>query len=165
MNEKPKAIVCDIDGCLLDVSHLYKSIYTQGLKGEDKWTYFHDYSVAPQMVIKIPQMFNMVNAFSKAGYKIILLTSRRELIAHKTLKFLLYDKTGEVTLDYITMMVYRPKEMNGVPSHIYKKQEILKLQKYYDIQLVIDDELENCKMFEDLGYTVLKVMRRHSADD
>lgn len=39
---KEKAIVVDIDGVLLDVSLLYKEIENLGLKGQDKWNFFHE---------------------------------------------------------------------------------------------------------------------------
>lgn len=158
---KEKAIVVDIDGVLLDVSLLYKQIENLGLEGQAKWNFFHENANNPKYAVKVDKFFNLVNMYVQAGYKIIVLTSRRDLIAKSTLHYLL---NGTIKLDNITELVFRPADKEGVFSYIYKKEEILKLQKRYSIELIIDDEQSNCAIFRQLGFNVLRVVRKYLAD-
>lgn len=159
---KEKAIVVDIDGVLLDVSLLYKEIENLGLEGQDKWNFFHENANNPKYAVKVDKFFNLVNMYAQAGYKIIILTSRRDLIGKSTLHYLL---NGDVKLDNLTEMVLRPATKEGTPSYLYKKEEIQKLHKRYDIELILDDEYANCAIFRQLGFTVLRVIRKGIADE
>ena len=168
---KEKAIVVDIDGVLLDVSLLYKEIENLGLEGQDKWNFFHEnannpkYAVKannPKYAVKVDKFFNLVNMYIQVGYKIIILTSRRDLIRKSTLHYLL---NGDVKLDNLTEMVLRPANKEGTPSYLYKKEEIQKLHKRYNIELILDDEYANCAIFRQLGFTVLRVIRKGIADE
>ena len=38
---KKKAVICDIDGVLLDSEHIFDKINELGLSGNDKWEYFN----------------------------------------------------------------------------------------------------------------------------
>lgn len=159
---KEKAIVVDIDGVLLDVSLLYKQIENLGLEGQAKWNFFHENANNPKYAVKVDKFFNLVNMYVQAGYKIIVLTSRRDLIGKSTLHYLL---NGDVKLDNLTEMVLRPIDKEGTPSYLYKKEEIQKLHKRYDIELILDDEYANCAIFRQLGFTVLRVIKKGIADE
>ena len=159
---KEKAIVVDIDGVLLDVSLLYKEIENLGLEGQAKWNFFHENANNPKYAVKVDKFFNLVNMYAQAGYKIIVLTSRRDLIRKSTLHYLL---NGDVKLDNLTEMVLRPANKEGTPSYLYKKEEIQKLHKRYDIELILDDEYANCAIFRQLGFTVLRVIKKGIADE
>lgn len=159
---KEKAIVVDIDGVLLDVSLLYKEIENLGLEGQDKWNFFHENANNPKYAVKVDKFFNLVNMYIQVGYKIIILTSRRDLIRKSTLHYLL---NGDVKLDNLTEMVLRPANKEGTPSYLYKKEEIQKLHKRYNIELILDDEYANCAIFRQLGFTVLRVIRKGIADE
>lgn len=43
-------------------------------------------------------------------------------------------------------------------------KELEKLRERYDIELVIDDEYTNCATFKEMGFTVLRVLRKDNAD-
>lgn len=159
---KEKAIVVDIDGVLLDVSLLYKEIENLGLEGQDKWNFFHENANNPKYAVKVDKFFNLVNMYAQAGYKIIVLTSRRDLIGKLTLHYLL---NGDVKLDNLTEMVLRPANKEGTPSYLYKKEEIQKLHKRYNIELILDDEYANCAIFRQLDFTVLRVIKKGIADE
>lgn len=159
---KEKAIVVDIDGVLLDVSLLYKEIENLGLDGQAKWNFFHENANNPKYAVKVDKFFNLVNMYVQAGYKIIVLTSRRDLIGKSTLHYLL---NSDVKLDNLTEMVLRPANKEGTPSYLYKKEEIQKLHKRYDIELILDDEYANCAIFRQLGFTVLRVIKKGIADE
>lgn len=157
---KHKAVVCDIDGCLLDVSKLYLEIHKRGLKGQEMLDFFHENANNPQYAEKIEGIFNLLDTFVQSKYKIIILTARRDIIAKPTLHYLL---EGGIYLDYITELIVKPEE-EGVPSHIFKKKELEKLREKYDIELVIDDKYTNCATFKEMGFTVLRVLRKDNAD-
>ena len=157
-----KAIVVDIDGVLLDVSLLYKEIENLGLEGQSKWNFFHENANNPKYAVKVDKFFNLVNMYAQAGYKIIVLTSRRDLIGKSTLHYLL---NGDVKLDNLTEMVLRTANKEGTPSYLYKKEEIQKLHKRYNIELILDDEYANCAIFRQLGFTVLRVIKKGIADE
>lgn len=158
---KEKAIVVDIDGCLLDVSLLYKEASSKQVTDEAFWSFFHENANNSEYSVKIQHIFDLVNFYENAGYKIIILTARRDLIGPATLNYLL---SGAIKLNNVTMMVCRTEEMEGMPSHLYKKQEIQKLSNLYQIDLIIDDEYANCAIFRELGFTVLRVIRKELAD-
>lgn len=155
---KDKAIICDIDGCLLDVSKLYKEIHSRHLIGQEMWDFFHKNANNPEYATKIKEVFELLNSLD---CKIILLTARRDLIAKSTLHYLL---EGKVKLNNISQLIVRSEELEGIPSHIFKKAELLKLKEQYDIQVVIDDEYTNCATFKEMGFTVLRVLRKDNAD-
>lgn len=159
---KEKAIVVDIDGVLLDVSLLYKEIENLGLEGQAKWNFFHENANNPKYAVKVDKFFNLVNMYAQAGYKIIILTSRRDLIGKSTLHYLL---NGDIKLDNLTEMVLRPANKEGTPSYLYKKEEIQKLHKRYNVELILDDEYANCAIFRQLGFTVLRVIKKGIADE
>lgn len=156
---KNKAIVCDIDGCLLDVSKLYKEIHNRHLIGQEMWDFFHKNANNPEYVTKIKEVFELLNSLD---CKIILLTARRDLIANSTLHYLL---EGEVKLNNISQLIVRSLDMEGIPSHIFKKKEIEKLKEQFDVQFIIDDEYANCATFKEMGFTVLRVLRKENANN
>lgn len=153
---KPKAIVCDIDGCLLDISKLYKEIHIRDLKGQEMWNFFHENANNPTYASKIEEIFNLVNLYGSQSYKIIILTARRDLIAKSTLDYL---NTGDIKLDYLNEFIFRSVDLEGIPSHIFKKAELEKLKETYDIELVIDDEYTNCATFREMGLLALRTVR------
>lgn len=159
---KPRAIVCDIDGCLLDVSKLYLEIHKRGLKGQEMWNFFHKNANNPQYAEKIVEIFSLLNLYGKAGYSIIILTARRDLIAKSTLHYL---NTEGIHLEYLNQLIVRPVDKEGMPSHIFKKAELEKLQEQFEISLVIDDEYTNCATFKEMGFTVLRVLRKENIND
>lgn len=146
-------IVCDIDGVLLDVSKLYKIL--EELPEDERLEYFNENANNSNYVSKNKVMFDMLNALNRAGFKIILMTARARKIGPETYTFL---SLGKVCLDNIAMLITRNSKMEGVPSHELKKQAIEELQTMADIKLIIDDDLDNCNMFEQMGYKVMRVM-------
>ncbi len=150
-------IVCDIDGVLLDVSKLYKIL--EELPEDERLEYFNKNANNHNYVSKNKIMFDMLNAFNRAGFTIILLTARARNIGPETCMFL---GCGEVSLDNIAMIITRNFNMEGVPSEQYKRQAIEELKTMADIKLIIDDDLDNCNMFEQMGYTVMRVMDKNN---
>lgn len=152
-------IVCDIDSVLLDVSKLYRIL--EELPEDERLEYFNENANNSNYVSKNKVMFDMLNSLKRAGYTIILLTARTSKMAPQTYNYLSY---GKICLDNIAMLMCRPVYKEGVPSEEFKKQAVEKLQTIADIKLIIDDDLDNCNMFEQMGYKVMRVMDKNNPD-
>ena len=154
---KPKAIICDVDGVLLDTSRIIKEIHERKLKGDEKWDFFHKYANHPDYAIKNEDMFNLINFFLENGFYVFLLTARQEKIHSDTISYLW---TGDVKLELFkgkANLIMRPDD-NKMQACDLKEMQLKELQKDYDIRLAIDDDLQNCKMFEKNGILTLRAM-------
>lgn len=150
-------IVCDIDGVLLDVSKLYKIL--EDLPEDERIEYFNNFSTDNKYVTKNKTMFDLVNALSSKGYNIILLTARSQVIGPKTFAYLML---GTPCLDRVASLATRPLNAEGMPSQEFKRIAIQEISKTANIKLIIDDDLDNCNMFESLGYTVMHVRDKNN---
>lgn len=149
MENRRKAIICDIDGCLLDTDKVLKNSEEKGYKGELKWEYFHEHANNPEFVSKNQRLFELLNKFEKEGYIIILLTARSIEIADDTIKYLL---SGNIKLTKFPYYLGRPLS-DYRPSQEFKEDAIKELitTSNFDILFAIDDDLNNWKMFHRNG--------------
>lgn len=149
-----KAIICDIDGCLLNTELVYKEIFRKNLTGDEKWNYFHEQANNPSIVSKNSRLFDLLNNYTKLNYQVILLTARSFEIYHKTYEYLTLGIGAKLELPLLKM-----RELNDRrPAHIVKQEILSELQKEYYIEFAIDDETENCEMFKRNGILTLKVV-------
>lgn len=155
---KQKAIICDIDGVLLETEHIFDRIKRAGLQGSDKWKFFNRH--ANDFDVEIDsRVVEMLEALSKQGYKIIFLTSRSGEIYKQTRAKIataigLYAQT---VFDYILIM----RKYRDLRSSVEVKAEWLKeIQQEFDVIFAIDDEDENCEMFAQNGIMTLQVISR-----
>ena len=153
---KTKAILCDVDGVLLDTSRIIKEIHERKLKGDDKWAFFHKYANHPDYAIKNEDMFNLINFFLENDFEVFLLTARQEKISRDTCMYLLLDDISLKPRNNLRIIM-RPND-NKLLASEFKEIELKKLQKDYDIRLAVDDDLQNCKMFERNGILTLRAM-------
>lgn len=157
---KQKAIICDIDGVLLDTAHIFERIENAGLQGSDKWDFFNRHANDFDVEIDF-RIVETLEALSR-NYKIIFLTSRSGEIYKQTRAKIataigLYAQT---VFDYILIM----RKYRDLRSSAEVKAEWLKeLQQEFDIILAIDDESENCEMFAENNILTLKVQKAHCA--
>lgn len=68
---KPKAIICDIDGCVIDTSRIYEEIAEKGITGADKFAYFEEYANDPAKALINQQLVDILEFLRLQGYKII----------------------------------------------------------------------------------------------
>jgi len=144
-----QAIICDIDGCLIDSAWIWDEIERKGLTGEEMWKFFDENANAPLSAAHYPLVKILQQALSKEN-DLIFVTARSESIREETrhrLAGIIYDK------EFILLM--RPLE-NADPSARVKEVHLVELLKNYEINLAIDDEQANCDMFEKYGIPCIK---------
>ena len=141
---KQKAIICDIDGCLLDTSRIYNEANEREIFGAEFFNFFDRRANNPKYAIKNSAMFDLVNFFKSEGYVIIILTARTIKIQSETYHYL---TEGYKSLPKDIVMVSRLISDYGLPDYMVKESKLDSLRKDYDIRLAIDDNLENIKMF------------------
>lgn len=142
---KQKAIICDIDGVLLDTSHILERIEKAGLTGETKWEFFdrlaneHDVEVDYRVI-------EVLEAFAKQGFQIIFLTARTRKIEKQTRAKIQLEigRFADAIFDFLLIM--RPLD-NTEPADQLKEKWLDTLSDEFDILMAIDDEAANCDMF------------------
>lgn len=139
-----KAIICDIDGCLIDSSFLLKEGKNKGLKDLALFEYF-DKNLHRAKKLKGSKKY--LNLILKGNRKIIFLTARSE-------------KTRAIT--YTQLNIFPPliargfllkmrPENNTQSSAKYKENVLKKIMKDFEIELAVDDELTNVEMYKRNG--------------
>ena len=146
MSNKNKAIICDIDGCLVNTDRIFKEILQRDLTGDEKWDYFHRFANEPSHSLKNRRLIQYLIDMSYKGYEILLVTARSEEIYKETFKYL-YNNSNYV----FDFKLYCRKINDYRPSWVVKEDITKDLLKDYDVIMAIDDELANCQMFESLG--------------
>ena len=141
---KQKAIICDIDGCLLDTSRIYNEANERGIVGAEFFNFFDRRANNPKYAIKNSAMFDLVNFFKKEGYTVIILTARTIKIQSETYQYL---TEGCKALPKDIIMVSRLISDYGLPDYMVKENKLEALRKDYDIRLAIDDNPYNLEMF------------------
>ena len=154
---KEKAIICDIDGVILDSSQVFKEIEEQGLTGDAKWEYF-DRHANGLHVYPEKRMIKIIHSFYQQGYKIIFSTARSERIKMETScrlvsDFQYYEPKGA----FEAKLLMRPIG-DYSPSAEIKEKHLEDIKKEYDIVCSFDDDDSNCAMFERNKILTFKVV-------
>ena len=153
-----KAIICDIDGVLLDTAFIFDKIEEDNLQGAEKWEYFNchanDYSVFSDT-----RIMKMLELYAHNGYKIFFLTARSEEIFTETREKILFEQRlcGCKPFDFLLIM--RPFKVSA-PADEVKYSALSALKKAYNISFAIDDDLANCEMYAKHGILSLQVRKR-----
>ncbi len=147
---KKKAIICDIDGCLLDTAHIHEDIKELGLEGLDKWRYFEMY--ANDIDVKFNHnLGGLLESLARNGYEIIFSTARNESIKHRTILKLKSNLDCEFKL-------YMRASNDISPACEVKKKHLKQIQEEYAVEMAIDDEDANLDMFSKKGLFVMKAI-------
>lgn len=141
---KQKAIICDIDGCLLDTSKIYDEATQRNLEGAEFFNFFDRRANDPKYAVKNLTLFDLLNFFKSEGYTIIILTARTIKIQSETYQYL---TEGYKALPKDIVMVSRLVSDYGLPDYLVKESKLDSLLKDYDIRLAIDDNFDNLEMF------------------
>ena len=137
-----KAIVTDIDGTISDVSRrLNQAMKVATFKSGKFWdAFFQSEWVKLDRAIGYSQV--VLNSYKDAGYIIIYLSGRRDTLLRATRDWL--KRWG-----YPSGSIYlRPK---GVRTKTFKRETIQMLQKRYDVEVAIDNEMGMVEMFREEG--------------
>lgn len=154
-----KAIICDIDGCLLDTGIIFKEIEAQSLTGNKKWDYFHYWANSDKVSFNVALSEILFNFFNQ-GFEIILLTARSEKIRNQT-RARITSENILAGLNY-KYSLYMRQENDFSPSHESKLKHLKELKQKYFIILAIDDDEENCKMFHQNRILTMKAINKET---
>lgn len=149
---KPKAIVFDVDGVILQTDFILQEIHQLGLKGEGKWDYFYGKCNCDE-VKPINSMVDLYKSvrYSSNALTCIVCTARNENSRKETLLKL---AECEILCDKIYM---RGADDKREDTEV--KRDLLKqIMEEYDIVAFIDDSLRNCEVAKDLGIMALRVV-------
>jgi len=144
---KQKAIICDIDGVLLDTDHIFERIEKAGLTGDAKWDFFnrhandHDVEVDSRIV-------ELLEAFANQGFRIEKQTRAKIELA--------IARYSESIFDFLLIM--RPSR-NVDSAEVMKESWLHLLREKYNVMFAIDDNDENCKMFAKNNVLVMKSLK------
>lgn len=164
---KRKAIVCDIDGVLLNSSHIMQEAEDLELYGDLKWDYFYNHCNDVEVIEETKKFLdtidsgyyvtkeNIIDGFDsythcdRQKYVIIISTARNEKCKTAT-----EDKLFDEHIGYDKM--YMRKDGDLRPSYEVKREHLLKIMEEFDVIAFIDDDLQNCEMAKSLGILALR---------
>lgn len=142
-----KAIVIDIDGVCLQTDFILDEIHKLGLKGEEKWNYFHDNCNSDKVKV-IPEMQKIITLLHNGIY-LFVSTARNEKCRKATTKKL---RDNLIFPNYIYM-----RKQNDLRSACeVKREHLLQIMEEFDVIAFIDDDLQNCEMAKELGILALR---------
>ena len=148
---KPKAIILDIDGVILNTEFILREIHEKGLKGDEMWDYFYNNcnSDRVQLMQGIKEYIQYFT-YDNDVYTIIS-TARNEKCASATKQKLqqegiYFDKLYMRLIDDLS------------PAACVKREHLERIMKDFDVIAFIDDDLTNCQMAKSLGILALRVV-------
>lgn len=147
---KKRAIICDIDGCLLNTDYIHQEIKEKGLEGAAKWRYFETYANDIDVNFN-HNLGGLLESLARDGYEIILSTARNENIRHQTILKL------RINLD-CKFKLYMRASNDISPACEVKRKHLKQIQEEYAVEMAIDDEDANLKMFSSNGLFVMKAI-------
>lgn len=154
---KQKAIICDIDGVLLDTEHIFEQIEKAGLSGSEKWDYFNRHANDYDVEID-PRVVEMLDVLSK-DFQIIFMTARSEEIWKQT-RAKIAQAIGLYSSSIFNFDLAMRGQNDKRTSAEVKADLLKKAQRFFDIVFAIDDDSENCEMFAQNGILTLQVKKR-----
>jgi len=148
---KRKAIVIDIDNCVLDTQFILDEIHKFGLKGEEKWEYFYKNCNSDRVTL----MSGIKDMLGEMYWDtpIIISTARNEKCKEATLNKL-WKEGFIIPDDAIFMRSYYDLR----PASEVKREHLIEIMKEFDVIAFIDDDIDNCEMAKELGILSLRRM-------
>lgn len=150
---KPKYIICDLDGCLIDSAWIWEVVKQQGVSKDEAFDIFNRLANADKNKIDLP-LYKYLCFKASGGLKIHFLTARNEIIEVETINFI-QKKTGLVFGRDFTISFRSSSDISSpAESKAVRVQSMLESGK--QIALAIDDDVEVLKMYVSKGIPVLK---------
>jgi hypothetical protein len=150
---KPKYIICDLDGCLIDSKWIWGCVNSRKAPREEAFDMFNRLANADTNKIDLP-LYKYLCFKCSGGLKLHFLTARSEEIEVETINFI-QRKTG---LIYGKEFTISSRPRNDVSSSAESKS--VRVQKMLDdgvdIALAIDDEEAVLDMYKSKGIPCLK---------
>lgn len=130
--EKPKAVICDIDGTIADCSHRRSF----DMNGKLDKIIFYDKNNILWDRPKI-EILDIIKGLRLLGYHILFISARREEYRAVTLKWL--KDACEINIDDPFIKLFLKKNDDSQPDHVVKEEIILPLLEEYNIMQAFDD--------------------------
>ena len=137
MSKKPKAIIVDLDGTIIEWE-----------MKPDWCTHTADKDKPIADTCKLLQAIND----NTMAIRIVILTARPECCRNEVIEFL---DNNEIYVDEIVMSA----DSDTRHAVFFKSDEIDKLKEKYEIICALEDDTKNTQMMTDRGITVLQVRR------
>lgn len=134
-----EAIICDIDGCLIETDWIFAEAKEKDLNTDETFALFDKYANSDRCVIN-QKYVKLLQTFSNVD--IIFVTARSEAIRHETQK-----KLEEILKGQQFLLYMRPIG-NKENSCALKEMHLKEILKNYKVHLAIDDYIGNCLIFE-----------------
>ena len=135
MIHKTNAIICDIDGVVLEMPY---------------WHDLEDFYQNLDRCTPVDWAVKLVNGLHKQGIVILFVTARNQKCYYYT-KYQL-----EQCFDF-PIHLYMRGIMDLRDDPDMKRDYVLELKEKYNILFCIDDNPRNCEMYRELGLTALEV--------
>lgn len=132
MANKPKIVLCDIDGTVADISHREHYLINKDQKGRTNWKAFFSEMNKDTVREEIRSLLYDCYCVQYAPCEVVFLTGRPEDYRDVTEKWL------EDNRFYYTELHMRPKG-DRRPDWIVKSEAVLTLLEKYDIMHALDD--------------------------
>ena len=159
---KPKAIILDIDGVILNTDFIFQEIHELGLKGDEMWDYFYQHCNSDRVKV-IEETKKYIDSFVHATYEVevepnvitidsvalIISTARNEKCASETKRKL--EENG-----ILFKKLYMREYDDLSPASCVKREHLERIMKEFDIIAFIDDDLTNCRMAKEFGILALR---------
>jgi len=143
VQDKMKAILVDLDGTLCDVEHRVQHVQTKN----KNWKMFHDLMVHDDLN---HWCFELIEAMSDRGYKIIFVTGRGEPWRAPTESWLTKHK---IKYEHLYMRgVLDHREDSDVKEDIYQHM----IEQRYQVLFVVDDRQSVVDRWRKLKLTCLQ---------
>ena len=141
------AIICDIDGCVIDTDWIWEEVERQNMEGSQMWEFFN--KNANDLTKSKPQQL-LINRL-QTNAEVIFSTARSEAIRKETREMLEKIMQGK---EFILMM--RPEKCFD-SSEAVKEAHLMEILKNYEVACAIDNEKENCNMYRRHGLVVMQI--------
>lgn len=136
------AIICDIDGCVVDTDWIWSEIEKQKLEGLEKWDFFNKNSCNLEKSKINPEMIMLLNGYGVSNKnELIFSTARSEEIRTETRAML-----HKIFPDREFLLFMRPADCVSTSDEV-KKEHLVEILKNYNIKIAIDNENQNCQMY------------------
>jgi hypothetical protein len=161
MEQKPKAIIFDLDGVLVDSSERFKRLDMDAFMKRNKKAFVksvREYNSDCEGDKIIETGFNLLNYYAQ-DHKVFFITARGSEGHAPTLKWLRqnFDRFDDCEAELIMF----PEDTNHFKfatqfDHAeYKKEQAKKILENYNVVMAIDDSIDNVRGFISLGIPTL----------
>lgn len=139
-------IICDLDGCLIDTSWIWRFVNNLEMSEDQRFNYFNlnansTYSAIDRTFLAILSYCRQI----EIAHRIMFLTARSEIIAAPTINFL-QVRTGLIAgKDFL--INFRPVDDKSSPVESKRVRLLKILEQGHQVLFAIDNDPEICKMY------------------